>query len=60
MVLVGTRTWVRHAGSVGVVLKGLEEPLGTVLLAMVGVCGFRSVGTYYMMTTLTLDLLRRK
>jgi hypothetical protein len=60
MVLMDTRIWVRHAGSVGVVLKGLEELLGTVLLTTVGVCGLRSVAINNMMTTLTLDLLQQK
>jgi hypothetical protein len=43
MVLVGTRIWTHDAGAVGVVLKGLEKLLGSVLLAMEGVCRLDSV-----------------
>ncbi|SAM08374.1 hypothetical protein [Absidia glauca] len=44
MALMGTRIWEHDAGSVGVVLKGVQELLGTVLLAMEGICGLGSEG----------------
>jgi hypothetical protein len=44
MVLVGTSLWVYDVGSLGVVLKGLEESLGTVLLVMEGICQLGSEG----------------